>query len=383
MNSQQRHQIKQAVLSAIQPIYGYMILPVPLKHLIRQYKNIVLISYSKFMRTHDFSYRQMLDYAGTKDAFTDYDAATDRFIICYNDLDHLIMSSNRYRWNIAHELGHIFLHHHKKHSESRLFRNSLSEESYKNLEDEADQFAAYILVPHSVLLFLRIQTKQDIASFCKISGNAASYRIQEYNIWSYRKHSVNYDFDILNAYAYYIDESVRLLTITDPQCIDWIENHNTCPVCNIFWGSFTPKYCPICGHRNILPHWGVKEDSMTYQGIELNEKGQAQECPICHNIQHLETAEYCMICGNIVTNHCTAAISNDYEAQHCYHTEPLPGNARYCPYCGQKTTFFEHGLLKSWDNALLELSNSFKSSNVVNSIFLPESDDVDDSDVPF
>ena len=122
---------------------------------------------------------------------------------------------------------------------------------------------------------------------------------------------------------------------------------------------------------------------MTYQGIELNEKGQAQECPICHNIQHLETAEYCMICGNIVTNHCTAAISNDYEAQHCYHTEPLPGNARYCPYCGQKTTFFEHGLLKSWDNALLELSNSFKSSNVVNSIFLPESDDVDDSDVPF
>ena len=58
-----------------------------------------------------------------------------------------------------------------------------------------------------------------------------------------------------------------------------------------------------------------------------------------------------MICGKPIVNRCTYAlseeVSNGYEP--CQHTEPLPGNARYCPYCGNRTTFFADKVLSEWN----------------------------------
>ena len=74
------------------------------------------------------------------------------YIIYYNDIDsHNIINSNRYCWNIAHELGHILLEHHKTNEKTRIFRSSLSNQEYDYFEAEADYFAQLILVPHVVL----------------------------------------------------------------------------------------------------------------------------------------------------------------------------------------------------------------------------------------
>lgn len=346
MNSTRRNQIKQAVLSALEPIYGYCMLPVPLKHIIKCHKNIVLVSYSRFMKAHHLSYAEMLEYAGSIDAFTDClssDSNPDnKYIIHYNDIEESIISSNRYRWNIAHELGHIFLGHHTKYPQTRLFRNSVDSSLYHLLEDEADQFAAYILVPHSVLLMHRISTSQDIASLCRISGHASRYRMTNYSLWYERKQVEPYDHQILNAFSYYIDESVRHLIIQDAHCVEWIEKHHTCPKCGTFHGDQLYKFCPICGHENILSNWGGKQSAMIYNGIELNPAGKCCVCPTCKNEQPHDKGDFCIVCGQIIVNRCSSF--------DCSHHEPLPGNARYCPYCGNETTFLLKKILSPWNS---------------------------------
>ena len=33
----------------------------------------------------------------------------------------------------------------------------------------------------------------------------------------------------------------------------------------------------------------------------------------------------------------------------CNHSESLPGNARFCPYCGAESTFYQHKILVDWN----------------------------------
>lgn len=54
----------------------------------------------------------MITFVESKDACTDFYANKNLYYIYYNDVDASVTTSNRYRWNIAHELGHILLKHH-------------------------------------------------------------------------------------------------------------------------------------------------------------------------------------------------------------------------------------------------------------------------------
>lgn len=339
IDRKRRTEIKEAVLAAIRPIYGYLSLPVPVKHIAKSHKHIKLIKYSTFMTVHGLTYEEMLNFADTCDAFTDYQATTNRYLLCYNDKDDFIIYSNRYRWNIAHELGHIFLNHHQVHPETRLFRNSLGEQEYTKLEAEADLFAAYLLVPHSVLLMHSVSDQHQLASLCEISGSAAGYRLSDFTLWKQRKKSEIYDYQILNAFSYHIDESIRLSIIREQKYIDWIEYHNICPTCKTFHADNKYPFCPICGLENILFHWGIRRTAMVYQGVELDYDGKVLKCPTCGNERHLKNGDYCIICGAVLVNRCT----------YCNHDETLPGNARFCPYCGRETTFLQKNILLPWD----------------------------------
>ena len=120
ISKERRLEIKSAVYNAL--IHsGICHLPIKIKSIARSYKNVRLISFSKHMKRLNISYEDMKAYAKTKDAFTDYYVNEDMFYIYYNDLDLNIVTSNRYRWNIAHELGHVLLNHHKNNSKTRIF----------------------------------------------------------------------------------------------------------------------------------------------------------------------------------------------------------------------------------------------------------------------
>ena len=80
----------------------------------------------------------MIVDAETRDSYVVWDSTRNRYCIYYNDLDYTIVNSNRVRWNLAHELGHIVLEHHKLCKHHKLFRDGLSSSIYNYLEEEAN-----------------------------------------------------------------------------------------------------------------------------------------------------------------------------------------------------------------------------------------------------
>ena len=167
LSETKRQEIKDKVLFALTHT-NKLDVPVNIKYIAKQFKNCRLIPYSKQMKRRNLSYEEMLSFAGTEDAFTDYE--NNLYLIYYNDLNPSIMKSNRYRWNIAHELGHVLLEHHKKNNKTRIFRNQLNDEEYDELEAEANYFAAYILFPHSIVAKLKKRmNSSEISALFKIS----------------------------------------------------------------------------------------------------------------------------------------------------------------------------------------------------------------------
>lgn len=64
-------------------------------------------------------------------------------------------------------------------------------------------------------------------------------------------------------------------------------------------------------------------------------------CVNCGFTEHLNEAEYCQNCGIELRNFCP---DDECEANNVHDIEysSLPNNAKYCPYCGSKTTYFEY-----------------------------------------
>ena len=88
---------------------------------------------------------------------------------------------------------------------------------------------------------------------------------------------------------------------------------------------------------------------MIYPKLETYDDGKLKECPICQNEETDIDGEHCIICGIPLVNICS---NEDCAYQH------LPSNARYCPICGSKTTFYQNGILKAWnynENGFMEV----------------------------
>ncbi len=343
MNSIARQRIKSAVLDTLNEYGKPLALPLPIKAIVKHFKNIRLIPYSKQMQRRGLSYQEMLDFTGTDDACTDYDGKSGFYIIYYNDCDESRTDTNRYRWNIAHELGHIRLEHHKRHPDSRLYRNRMSESTYRTLEAEADMFAAYILVPHIVLSCLDIATDFDIARLCRISDTAALYRKNDMKIWKMNRKILEYDYSILSHFSTYVEAEHKSKRVHK-----WLSNHRACRICGGALPLAVQNFCPFCG-AVITPKYLDRRTIMQYPGIDTDDNYRALECPNCHNTDLYKSGNICIICGHNIVNYCSSVDSDVPFAPKCIHHEPLPGNARYCPYCGLKTTFYINGHLSPWN----------------------------------
>ena len=99
----------------------------------------------------------------------DNDAFSVGNIIFYNDEK----TTQRQRFSIAHELGHIFLHN---SDEKATVRNREPAPNDDPVETEANIFASRLLAPLCVLQFLNLNSAREIAEFCDISHTAAQLR---------------------------------------------------------------------------------------------------------------------------------------------------------------------------------------------------------------
>lgn len=331
-----KKQVKRVALEALKRYYetgNELFLPVPIKRICKSYKNVRLIPYSKFMKKHNYSLSDMCDFTGSRDAATDYHVAFNRYLIYYNDIDKSIVQSYRYRWNIAHELGHILLKHHSN-KKTRLCRNHLNSDEYKQFEREADWFASYILVPHSVISeILYDNGEPNIKEICQVSSEATKYRQEDFTAWRRNNWLFNdYDRTLLNIF----------------------EHQYLCRICH----SLLPKHfasCPICGNSKEL----IRYYNNSYKGIENvmkyeeldNTNGVLNVCPNCENEQTISNSKYCHICGIMIINKCCYGYDDQGVPIQCSEAETssIPVNARYCPYCGSKTVFLNNGILKEWN----------------------------------
>ena len=325
ISNNRRNEIKNIVYSAL--LHGNQAcMPVKIGAIIRSYPDIKLITYSSQVKKRGITYKELIISAETQDSYVVYSHSKNKYCIYYNDIDLNIMSSNRVRWNLAHELGHVLLKHHELCSEEKLLRSdifldNIDDYNYKIAELEANYFAQLILVPHVVLLGFNIKTQKNLKDVCKISDKAAKRRYYEFLEWkSHVNAKDKYDNRIFKFYYKFIYKK-------------------KCKNCGAGLIQRYGKYCPICGKKNIL-EWG-DGDTMKYPLLETHENGKLKECPNCHNEETDIDGDFCQICGRNLINRCSEPACDYYAG--------LPSNARYCPLCGSNSIFFNSGILKEWN----------------------------------
>lgn len=279
-----------------------------------------------------------------KDARCYYDLDRQLYLIVYNELK----PPNRIRFSLAHELAHIVLHH-LDNKKTELSRGGLDDFTYWHMEGEANTFAGNFLVP-PILMQERFKESvidkiSAIVSTFLISKTSALWRMQDYNDWI-KLNATTEERQILIKYK--------------------LQMHpRYCSNCNYLFYSSDAKYCPICGNYRLSKK--RRDNYMIYSdGIDLDKNGKAVICPKCGNEQIVEDGDYCKICGTYLVNKCADITSgqawddDDIVKSGCH--KIVSGNARFCPYCGNPTTFANAELLKPWEEAKEEIEKRRVSS---------------------
>lgn len=336
-----RTEIKKAVLSVLSNP-EHAVLPVPVKRIARSLPNCRLIPYSKLAQDTGMSTDEFIRLVESRDAFTDYMRSANGYVISYNDCSPDLIESNRYRWNIAHEIGHVVLQHHIQNDIPRIRRNPFSDKEHRYLDAEADLFAKYLLIPYATLKIHGVRNVDDFRRLCKISKAAANNQIKDYNNWLDSSFKTQYDYLIARAFIH----------------------HYHCPECG-YIGNLKKDthYCSQCGNKKIGFYYSEEENKLKYHSIELNEYNKTKICPNCKNENTNMDGDYCQICGKMIVNKCT----NDY----CPGSLGLEGDARFCPQCGRESTFLQNKILFPWDDKLSKIHNT-EPSSIFSSNFFPD-----------
>lgn len=135
--------------------YGTNSLPISVKKISNNLPiKILFNTYSHLIRHQGFTYSEVCRAYKSEDGAAILNG--DTYCILYNDMDR---SSQRIRFTLAHELGHIILGH--LEFDACLCR--LSDYEYDVLEKEANQFASQLLSPEP-LIYDILKTSHSIST---------------------------------------------------------------------------------------------------------------------------------------------------------------------------------------------------------------------------
>ncbi len=273
------------------------------------------------------------------------------YLIIYNSE----MPKARVRFSLVHELAHIVLNH-LNDERTELCRGGVEDRVYRIMEGAANTFTGNFLAP-PILIKEKLCGSEfsvsTVSSFFGLSDQSVyNYRYKDYKEW-------------LNTVPTPYEESIlsRCRAHLFPRY---------CMTCgNLYYGKDS-RFCPICG--NNFYYDGFNEGVMKnviYQGVQQDQTGRAVICPRCGNEAQFPQGEYCMICGAPLYNRCARTEGQtdtgyQYISEPCEQGKVLPGNARYCPFCGNVTTYFQFGILKPWEQEYQEWQA--RQNNVSNPI---------------
>lgn len=316
-------------------------LPIDVKALIKATGKCILKSYSKKIQSSNKPLKEIIDELGTEDGITVLNPKTNKYIIIINDLIHY---KRRITWTLAHELGHVVLNHLIDFDKTSLRRSGLTNDEYRILDDEADAFAAELLSPVIVMVLADWTTKSDLYNKCLLSDKAATNRSKSIcAIQKVKNRYFSYEKALYNQFSAFV-----------------IQRH--CYKCGNHIFVQNAKYCTICGSKTLFWKDGI---DMKYPSFATDKNGKLKVCVNCNNEDFEDQFDYCYICGTPRINRCEGYAEEDgcggyYVSDNrkgC--GQEVPTNARYCPYCGEPTTFFNNGSLKPWNQKDISKPETF------------------------
>lgn len=296
-----------------------------------QQKKWGLIPYSELMKQFQCDIKTVFRCLNSKDGFTEWDGFN--YTIAYNDD---IKLGNRVRFTLMHEIGHIYLNHLIDFDATKIYRGSLTSEENKVLENEANAFARNVLSPISMYLALKNKSSLNVSRTFGITETAAITRIN----------LASQDVELIRSFGM----SQRIMLVYHR-----FMNKRKCIVCNNqYFNNYV--YCPICGTKNSL-QWG--DGKMKYKTYDTDLDMKLLECIQCKNEEIPSDGEFCHICGAPTVNKCTNTNDNYSFDNASYCGETLPPNARYCPYCGSRSSFYVAGILPDWSTEQQTIQEAF------------------------
>ncbi len=181
--------IKLATLSVYQK-FGIKSFPVDCMEILQSYGMKV----ETYAQQKPAKYKMCLTY--TSDAFS------LKKKVYYNDTK----SIGRIRFSLAHEIGHIALHHSLPRTQEQ--------------EDEADCFASYFLAPRMAIHYAGCKNQNDVAKLFNMSHEAALYAFNDYRRWHRWTvyHKMN-DFDKA-MYQHFYNEKQDCFVYSIRKCND-------------------------------------------------------------------------------------------------------------------------------------------------------------------
>ena len=317
---------------------GIVTYPVSPRQILRHF-GIRCLSYGQFCRMTDYTAEDCFSLFG-KDASSV--RRGDRYLILYNEerTDHL-----RFRFTVAHALGHIFLGHHEEAGTTGPI--SAGSALYEVMEQEADCFARNLLCPAPAVKELfrtygytkavplpgekRTEWKRG-AVLAPIPGERLSDAGLVERAFLVTASAARVRLTLLEEDMRRTDSA-----FTDP-VLSGIK-HTVASRCRMCLEPKIPgaRACYACGEKrfgflasdkNTLPPPGAGMRRMTV-------------CPGCGKADHDPEAGYCTRCGTDNSDRrtdcriCCCALTNTCTG--CG-SEAL-SDARYCPRCGKETPF--------------------------------------------
>lgn len=147
---------------------------------IERLPNCRVISYSQLAEWNGSSLDEVIRLNESKAGCTHYECATGRYLILWNDDPSDNNVPGRQRWTQAHELGHVMLDHLPMSKTVKLAETRNQYGAIRELEEEADQFAATFLCPTPLYRALNIYSAADIMNVFGLSEEASNIRWSEY-----------------------------------------------------------------------------------------------------------------------------------------------------------------------------------------------------------
>ncbi len=121
-----------------------------------RFYNIKYIKYSDLMRSSNQDLDSIYKMLKTKDARIIYDSSENIYYIYYNDF----MPKPRCRWNIVHELAHLYLGHAIIELNAMNLGLKTSDKQQEDFEAEANFFVKCCLAPYAVVVGLACYYEQ-------------------------------------------------------------------------------------------------------------------------------------------------------------------------------------------------------------------------------